>query len=216
MAHTLYGAPLSPFVSRILIQARAKGLEPNLEMPPGGGLKSEEYLAITPIGKIPALQTDDGVIPESEVIANYIEDVKPEPAMRPSDPMGKAKVATLSRIADLYIGENLAPLFGQMNPKERDDAVVAQRLEGLQTGLKRLDHYIQPGPYAYGDSLTIADCAIATLLFYVTSVIPMFGVANPLERTPDVAAYWDAIQKDEHVSAVFEQMSKAMAERQAS
>ena len=57
----LYGSDLSPFVQRVKMQIAAKGLEVEYLPPPGGGLKSEEFLAINPIGKIPCLVTDSGI-----------------------------------------------------------------------------------------------------------------------------------------------------------
>ena len=63
----IYGGWRSPFVPRPLMFMIAKGLDFELEGPPGG-LKSDEYRAINPILKIPALDHDGAYIVESEVI----------------------------------------------------------------------------------------------------------------------------------------------------
>lgn len=57
MAMKLYGGIASPYVARVAMQARLKGLDIEcLDAP--GGLKSPEFLAISPLGKIPAFEID--------------------------------------------------------------------------------------------------------------------------------------------------------------
>ena len=63
----LYGAIASPYVTRVLMFARLKGID--LEMPDmPGSPRSDEYRAITPIGKIPSLVVDGKTIPETGFI----------------------------------------------------------------------------------------------------------------------------------------------------
>lgn len=56
----IYGSGASPFVQRVLMAARAKGHELALEPPPGGHMRSPEFRAISPMGRIPLLRLDDG------------------------------------------------------------------------------------------------------------------------------------------------------------
>ena len=55
----LIGAIASPYVTRVVMFARLKGVDLPLESPPGGTPRSDEYLAMTPIGKIPSLEVDE-------------------------------------------------------------------------------------------------------------------------------------------------------------
>ena len=97
----LYGAIASPYVTRVLMFARLKGMDLEMADMPGSP-RSDEYRAITPIGKIPSLVVDGKTIPESEVICEYLEDLQPEPSGLPADALGKATSRTISRIVDLY------------------------------------------------------------------------------------------------------------------
>ena len=69
----LYGGLLSPFVMRVVLTARAKGIELPVEMPEGG-IKSDAFLALNPMGKMPCLVDGDFALPESSVIIDYLED----------------------------------------------------------------------------------------------------------------------------------------------
>jgi len=52
-----------------------KGIE--YEAVPTYPNQTPEYLAIVPTGKVPALQTSDGMLIETNVIFDYLEEVSP-------------------------------------------------------------------------------------------------------------------------------------------
>ena len=90
----LYGAIASSYVARVVMFADLKGLELPLEPAPGG-MGSEEYKAINPTGKIPALEVADPngtqCIAESTVICDYLEAAHPQPPLIPADPVEQAQ-----------------------------------------------------------------------------------------------------------------------------
>ncbi len=107
----------------------------------------------------------------------------------------------------------MSALFGQLNPQTRDAKVVETSLGSLGTALDYVESAIDPGPYAVGKSLSLADCALAPGFFFVTRLLPMLGRANPLEKHPKTSAWWAAAQKDPNVARVLDEMGKAMAAR---
>lgn len=54
----LYGSIASPYVARVVMFAKLKGLDLPPTDAPGGGIKSPEYLKLNPMGKMPALEVD--------------------------------------------------------------------------------------------------------------------------------------------------------------
>ena len=83
----LYGAHLSPFVNKVRLQIALKGLDAvEFCAPPGGDLKSSDYLALNPIGKVPTLEET-----VSRIDAVTVEDVRSFAArMAVSTPMALA------------------------------------------------------------------------------------------------------------------------------
>ena len=79
---------------RLVLYAKGLGLE--IIEPPGFHATTElkgDYFTINPIGRVPALVTDDGrALPELEVICEYLEDAFPDPPMLPPDAWGRAQV----------------------------------------------------------------------------------------------------------------------------
>ena len=207
----LYNANLSPYSSRVRIAIYAKNLPVEIVAPPGG-LGSPEYKQLNPTGKVPALALDGQVIVESEVINEYLEDRFPTPSLRPSDPLARARMRTLSRFADLYLAPPLGALFGQMNPATRDTKLVGEKLAELETRLDQLEALIVAGPYAAGPELSLADCALCPVFFFLTRLLPAVGGKNPLDGRPRLALVGATVAKHPAVARVLAEQGEAMAQ----
>jgi glutathione S-transferase len=207
----LYNLNLSPFAARCRIQIYAKKLPIELADPPGG-LGSESYRRINPTGKVPALELEDGsVLPESAVIGEYLEDRYPEPALRPADPQPRARMRLLVRFADLYLVPPLVTLFGQVNPAQRDAKVVKEKLDELRPRYDQLAGFLGPGPYAVGESLTLADCTLLPLFFFATRLHPLLGDKDPTAERAALSRWWQAVRRNQAVLRVEGELEKALA-----
>ncbi len=209
MALKLYGGAISPFTMRVVIQIRAKGLDIPMTDPPGG-LHSETYRTLNPVDKIPALDVDGTVIPESAVIADFLEQRFPEPALTLSDDVMQARVGLIARLSDLYVMNAMLPLFGQLDPSTRDAAIVENTIGAVTKGLGFLESYVAPKAYATADRFTLADCAAAPILFYADRFLPLFGATDPFAPYPNVSAYWAQVGETSAVAQSLEEMRQAL------
>jgi glutathione S-transferase len=193
----LYGAIASPYVTRVVMFARLKGVEIERDDPPGGP-RSDDYRSINPIGKIPSLVVDGVTIPESETICEYIEDSYPEPSGLPEDALGRATSRTISRIVDLYLAPNVSTLVRQVDPATRDQAVVDDAIAAIKKALGYLEHFMGPGPFAAGDKPTLGDCAAAPYMMLTKMLVfaNFDGIEDPTEGDGRLAVWWNAIQSD--------------------
>jgi glutathione S-transferase len=208
----LYGADLSPFVQRVKMQLAAKGLDYDYALPPGG-FKSEEYLAINPIGKIPCLVTNAGQsLPESEVIVEYIEDAYPKPPMRPRKADERANVRLISRINDIYLVPAMGKTFALMAPT-RDPAAVALALEEVNKALAHLEKFMSGKKHAAGNKFTLADCAVTPILFFITKLTGVLGVKAILKPYKNLAKYWKTREKDAISAKAIDEMARDMKAR---
>jgi glutathione S-transferase len=216
----LYQSKLSPYSCRCRIQIYAKGIEGMEYIAAPGGLASDEFKKINPSGKIPALEVDGRVLGESGVICEYLEDRFPSPSLRPEDAFERAQVRQISQLADFYILGPLFVMLPMMNPADRVQNVIDDQLALLKKHFALLEKTMtdagyDDGSYAVGDGLTLADCALVPALFVVVNILPAFGMATPLEATPKLGAYWQAILKDEYCARVHEEMVEGLNERTA-
>ncbi|HKV55165.1 MAG TPA: glutathione S-transferase family protein [Candidatus Binataceae bacterium] len=206
----LYNMNLSNFATKSRIVVYEKGISAEILSPPGGN-KSPEYLKINPLGKIPTLDADGLIIAESEVINEYLEDKFPNPALLPKSPEARAKVRSFTRFHDLYLDPPLRAMFGQLNPKSRDEKIVTEKLTELQTRLDQLETMLaEPGNFATGPEFTLADCALAPTTFFITNMLPGFGAKPPLENRPKLSAWWGKVQERPSIKKALAEMGEAL------
>ena len=164
----LYGVPLSPFARKALFVLDYKELEYE-NIPTFPGDPSPEFRAISPLGKIPVLDHDGFTIPDTSVIARYLERIAPEKPIYPADAKLEAKALWLEEFADSKLVEACATLFRErlLNPKmfkkPADEVVIRNVLDNtMPECLRYLESQIPESGYLIGDSLSIADIAVTT------------------------------------------------------
>ena len=212
----LYSADLSPYAVRVRAAIYAKNLPVEIVPAPEGGLKSPEYLAINPMGKVPVLVGADGfTLPESDTIVEYLADAFPDAGLRPATPEGKAQARLIARVAELYVMPCVSTLFPQMDPKTRDQAVVDAGLVKLKEALVHLNVFLGDGPYAVGDSFTTADCALVALMFFVQMASMTFGVSDLTAGLLKLEAYASVLQMDPTSQKLIAEMQAGLRARQA-
>ncbi|MDP6437553.1 MAG: glutathione S-transferase family protein [Gammaproteobacteria bacterium] len=207
----LYGAIASPYVTRVVMFARLKGIDLELVDAPGGP-RSDEYRAINPIAKIPTLVVDGQSIAESEVICEYLEDAFPEPSGLPADIMDRAISRMVSRIIDLYIAPHVSSMVRHVNPEKRDQAVVDTAHEALQAGFGYLEHFMGSGPFAAGDTPTLGDCSAAPYFMLTKKIVfeNFDEIADPSEGDGRIATWWQAIQGHDVCLATVDEYATAV------
>jgi len=216
----LYTADLSPYSARVRMQIYAKRITNIVfELPPEdwGMPKFRERF---PIGRVPILDIHGDILPESEVIAEYLEEIYPEPSLLGTTPRETAHIRMLARLGDIYIINNIFMLarqtgaLGRRTPTlARDDPVGEQLAGEVVRNLKALDKFIGGDSFACCGRITLADCALVPGLFFVENVMPAVGIGSPISALANVAAYWTAVQKNEHAARVLIELHRGLEER---
>ena len=215
----LYTADLSPYSARVRMQIYAKRITDIVfELPEHWGMPifREKF----PIGRVPVLDIDGDLIPESEVIAEYLEEIYPEPSLLGPTPRETAHIRMLGRLSDIYIINNafmLSRQTGALSSRTptaaRSDRVGEQLVVEIVRNLKALDKFIGKDGFACCGRITLADCALVPGLFFIESVMPVVGVDTQILALANVAAYWAAIQKNEHAARVLIELRRGLEER---
>ena len=166
---TLYDVPVSNNGARIRIAIYAKGLEDRIEVKAPtalGGLKSDDYLALNPFGKMPLYVEEGGfALYESEVINNFVLEKYAGVGMDLSGGSAEERaIAALgTRIHDVY----LQPLHPCLYKGMDSAADRAGKLAALDAALKELERICRAGPFFAGSSPSTADMALLpSFVFY--------------------------------------------------
>ena len=172
MTITLYGAALSPFVRKVRVVLAEKGIA-YTHNPVSPFAPSEEFLAISPLKRIPVLRDDsegqNATLPDSSVICAYLERKHPTPAFYPAQAFAYGRALWLEEYADsdfiatagggLFRPIVVSRLMKQEPNQALGDDTWANKMprffDYFEKELNGRDHFI-------GDMLTIADIAIAS------------------------------------------------------
>ena len=201
------------------MQVYAKGLTDIVfELPADWGMP--KFRERFPIGRVPILDIDGDMLPESEVIAEYLEQIHPEPSLLGTTARETAHVRMLSRLGDIYLINNtfmLSRLTGALGSRTpvpaRNNAVTEQLAVEIVRNLKAFDRFIDADGFACCGRITLADCALVPGLFFVETVMPVVGIDSPIPAISGVAAYWAAIQENEHAARVLMELRRGLEER---
>jgi len=162
----LHYFPVAPNPTKVRVYLAEKGIEidqvrVNL---PQGEARSPTFLARNPMGKLPVLELDGGeCLTESLPIIEYLEELNPEPPMIGTDPVERARVRSLERLADTGVLNSVARIIHAtrsplgLPPRPQ---VAEWAREALDQALGVLDAKIGQGPFVAGERVTIADCTL--------------------------------------------------------
>lgn len=177
----LVGSYTSPFVRKISILLLEKGIAFDFvnEQPYNAENGVAQY---NPLGKVPALVTDDGECwYDSPIIAQYIELLGVAPQMVPSDPQQALRIRQLEALADGIMDAGLASVREQARPaaQQSEEEVLRQR-EKISRSLDALEGYLNDGTLK-ADELNLATIAIACAIGYLNfrRIAPGWCVDRP-------------------------------------
>ena len=161
MALKLCGFAGSNYHNKVKLALLEKGVAFEEELVWTGMRDNPALTERSPLGKVPFLQTEQGVILESSVCCEYIESVYPQHPLIPKDPVAAAKVRELLVYLDWHMEmvarELYGPAFFGAPPAPEEKVEQVRKL--LKKGIAGFAKLAKFSPYVAGDTFTLADCA---------------------------------------------------------
>lgn len=174
--------------------------------------QSDEMLAESPMGKVPFLRTSKGVLSESQVLTEFIEDTWPQPPLYPRDSFERAKCRELIEHVELHLELPARRLYAEAffggTVSEETKTEVSSLLE---KGLRSVSRLARFAPFIGGDSFTHADCA-AWVHFPLISQATrkIYGCDLIDEMLPQARPYLKLVGERPHAQKVNEDRKAAM------
>jgi glutathione S-transferase len=200
MSLTLYYHPLSSFCWKALIALYDAGapFEPklvNLADP----ADRAAFQAVWPLAKFPVLRDEARgcTVPESTIIIDYLAQHYPAAAgLIPADPDTARQVRLLDRLIDSYIHLPLQQIVSErLRPEGQHDPFGGDQARNtLRQGYDLIAPMIT-GPWAMGETFTLADCAALPALYYADYAVALAG-------WPALAAYLERLKTRPSVARV--------------
>jgi glutathione S-transferase len=194
-----YSFPPSPNVRKVSAVISHLGIddvEHELVNLAKGEHKLPAFLAINPMGALPALADDNGlVLWESNAICQFLCDRHGDTPFYPRDPHKRADIArwlfweasAWSRPAEILTHENVRkPMLGI---GESDATRVKQGEEQFRVLARVLDDQLANRPFLVGDNVTLADFVVGGAVTYLER--GRFPVAD----FPHLQAWWARLHR---------------------
>ena len=176
-----------------------------------GEQRKPEYLAVNPLGKVPAIIHNGALVTELGAIFIYLADAFPQKGLAPAirDPLRGPYLRWL-----VFYGSAFEPAIVDRS-MNREPAPASRSPYGDYDGVMALiNAQLAKGPYLFGERFTAADILWGTALRWTTG----FGLVPQTER---IAAYVERItgrpsiarvaQTDEELLKIHEAAAKANA-----
>lgn len=170
---TIYAIPISLYCAKLRILLRHKALEWE-EIPPPGGYGSDQYKKIIPSGNLPAMVDGELTLADSEVIAEYLNEKYPQPAMLPAAISKRAQARQRSRFHDTRLEPEVRKLFPFIDQDSPDVCVIEQQSMQLSARLKQLSYLLESTEIVLDNMLTLGDCGLPVTFAWIDLLTPMF------------------------------------------
>ena len=182
---TLYSADRCPFAARVRIALAEKGLQYDLVEIDLDDRPAWMYDK-NPLGKVPVLEEDGFVLPESLVINEYLEERYPDPPLWPADAAERA-------LARLRIEQDFDRLRAAYYGLRRGEDGGRERLDAELAALAAL---LEAQPFVTGREYGLADIAFVPWILRARSMLDVdlepFGAlvdwVDTLAERPAIAA----------------------------
>lgn len=149
-----------------------------------GQQREPAYLAVNPMGKVPAITCDGVLVTEQPAIFMFLADRFPAAGLAPAfdDPLRGAYLRWM-----VFYGSCFEPAVVDHAFKREPLPQSTSPYGSYGAVMAQIDHALQAGPYLLGERLTAADLLWGPALEWTT----MFGMVH---KTPEIEAYIERIK----------------------
>ena len=159
----------------------------------------DAYLAINPKGRVPTLQTQDGLITETGAILEYVHALNPAKGLVPSDTFQAAKM----REAMFYFASTMHVNHAHKlrgvrwaNNAESWEDMRSKVAETMTASCDYVERSLLKGPYLLGETFSLADA----YLFVINTWLAGDGV--DVTQFPKIQTFMTEMEKRPSVVAV--------------
>jgi glutathione S-transferase len=159
--------------------------------------KSEEFLSVSPYGKVPVLRVNGTSLYESNIVNEYLDEVYEAPKLMPEAPEERASVRSWMAFADDYFFPSIYRVRTGVQRGYSEDEIEEAK-DKLDDALSRLEHQLEGKKCLVGE-YTLADIAHAGN-FHRLRILDKSGEV-PLHKYPNVMGWIEQLESKESYKA---------------
>ena len=189
----LYASAASSFARKIRVMLLEKSIEHQLELV--NLWEPNKLHQVNPLGKVPALQLEDGrVLTSSPLLADFIDYRYPSPRLIPEDFEARTEVRRWEALADGSMDAVSATLYEVRFHDEarRSEAWMDRQRNKFERGFTTLEAMLGGRRWCVGDEMTLADISIACHLGFINLRVPQYF---PPDKYPGLVRLWRSMEE---------------------
>ncbi len=161
------------------------------------GNKSEEFLSVSPYGKVPVLKANGTSLYESNIVNEYLDEVYESPRLMPDNPEERASVRSWMAFADDYFFPSIYRVRTGVQRGYSEDEIEEAK-DKLDDALSRLEHQLAGKKWLVGE-YTLADIAHAGN-FHRLRILAKSGEVS-LHKYPNVMGWIEQVESKKSYKA---------------
>jgi len=166
----------------------------------GGQQKRPEFRKLSPDALVPVLEDGGAVLTQSLAIIEYLEETHPEPALLPSDPIGRARVRALAMTVacDIHPLNNLRVLKYLKQLGIEQEGRDQWYRHWVENGLAAFERMLADSPHTgrccHGDQPTLADICLIPQVYNARRLKADLSAMPTVVRVADYCAALPAFE----------------------
>ena len=173
----VHSIPGSPFGRSVLATLEEKRAPYRLAAVAPGTMKSPEYLALHPFGRVPVLQHGDFRLYETQAILRYLDRTLPQSPLTPTDVKRAARMDQAMNVNDWYLFHGVGNVIifhriiaPQLMGAAPDEEAIKAAMPKAHAVFDELARLLGDQPYFAGEGLSLADLMLAPAVEFFTMI----------------------------------------------
>jgi len=182
----VHSIPGSPFGRSVLATLEEKRAPYRLAPVAPGTMRSPEYLALHPFGRVPVLQHGDFRLYETQAILRYLDRMLPQPALTPADTGRAARMDQAMNVNDWYLFHGVGNVIifhriiaPQLMGAAPDEAAIKAAMPKAHTVFDELARLLGEQPYFAGETVSLADLMLAPAVEFFAMIPEWTALGAP-------------------------------------
>jgi glutathione S-transferase len=173
----VHSIPGSPFGRSVLLMLEEKRGAYRLAPVAPGTMRSPDYLALHPFGRVPVLQHGDFRLYETQAILRYLDRLLPQPSLTPVDLRRAARMDQAMNVNDWYLFHDVGNVIifhriiaPQLLGQAPDEDAIKAAMPKAHAVFDELAKLLGDQPYFAGDAVSLADLMLAPAVEFFTMI----------------------------------------------
>ena len=205
----LYGHPLSDYATKLKIALLEKKIDfEEIKQYPS---RESDYVKFSYTGRIPVIETENGVLGESSAILEFIEEEFPAIPLLPENKFERARIRQVGSIIENYIDLPARKVYAKyVAGKEFDSNDIESARIEIERAIEALNSLNCFESYTASNQFSFADCIALAIIPLVNDYLEVLTDIKVISELNNFANYYERIMSEKTYMGRIEKQRKLL------